>query len=54
MRFVTLEIENFLLSVFISVGIQWINCREICELFFGTNETVHYIHVWRSVLSGCL
>lgn len=28
MRFVTREIENFLLSVFISVGIQWINFRE--------------------------
>ena len=28
MRFVTREIESLLLSVFISVGIQWINFRE--------------------------
>lgn len=28
MRFVTWEIESLLLSVFVSVGIQWINFRE--------------------------
>lgn len=49
MRFVTWEIENLSVSVFSGLILE-----KICELFFGTNETVHYIHVWRSVLSGCL